>query len=65
MNFRCIPERVRNAKEKGTVKEQTLLGFSKVKGPGKCSREGILEAVAKLVACEDQVSLGVQFDGTC
>jgi hypothetical protein len=34
MNFRCIPEQVRKAKEKGKVKEQTLLGFSKVKGPG-------------------------------
>jgi hypothetical protein len=65
MNFRCIPEQVRKAKEKGKAKEQTLLGFSKVKGPGEFSREGILEVVAKLIAGEDQVSLGVRFDGMC
>jgi hypothetical protein len=65
MNFWYIPEWARKAKEKGKGKEQTWLGFSKVKGPGEFSREGILEAVAKLIACEDQVSFGVQFNRTC
>ena len=59
LNFRCIPKRVKKARdsEKGKGKEQTLLGFPKVKGPADFSRQGILEAVAKHIACEDQISL--------
>jgi hypothetical protein len=62
MNFRCIPEWVRKAKEQGKAKEQTLLGFLKVKGPGEFSREGILEAVAKLIAGPGQFGSPIQWN---
>jgi hypothetical protein len=59
LNYRCIPEAVRKSKEqKGKSEQQTLLKFSKAK---EFMRGALLDAVAKLIACDDQVSLGVRF----
>jgi hypothetical protein len=50
-------EEANRAKE---VKGQKSLGdvFRKVEGPLEFTREGVLEAVARFIACEDQVSVG-------
>jgi hypothetical protein len=55
-NFCCIPEAVVNArKEKGKVKLQTMLNFPRAKVPMDFMREGLQEAVAKHIACDDEV----------
>jgi hypothetical protein len=55
MNFRCIPQEL-----KGKSK-QTAINFPKAAKPGAdFTRGAILDAVAKLIACDDQVSLRVR-----
>ena len=39
-----------------TKKQQQLLDFKSVTGPQEFTREGVLHAVAKLIATNDQVS---------
>lgn len=59
-NFRCTPKavQVQEVERKGLVKQQGVLSFPKV---NNFSQEAILDAVAKFIACDDQVSLGFRF----
>jgi len=43
-------------KRGGTTKKQQVLDFKTVTGPREFTREGVLHAVAKLIATNDQVS---------
>ena len=55
-NFHCIPKAVANArKEKGKAKQQMVLNFPRVKVPMDFTGEGLQEAVAKHIACNDEV----------
>ena len=36
--------------------EQSMVGFEKITGPREFTREGVLEAIAKLIATDDQVT---------
>jgi hypothetical protein len=47
-------EAEKQAKSKGET--QTTLEFEKTKGPREFTRDGILDAVAKLIATDDEVS---------
>ena len=58
-NYRAVPPQILKEREAGKKpKMQTNLDgiVIKEKRPAEFSREGILEAVAKLIACDDQVS---------
>jgi hypothetical protein len=59
LNHRCIPEdvaRARSKKEKeGPV--QMKLEFGKAIAVAEFTREGVLDAVAKFIACDNQVRL--------
>ena len=59
-NHRAVPPHIlreREAATKEPKKQMKLDGmFNEKQRPKEFSREGILEAVAKLVACDDQVS---------
>ncbi len=54
-NFRCIPQDVVKAAKNAKGGQQGTLTFPKVKGPTEFTREAIVEAVMKLIACDDQV----------
>jgi hypothetical protein len=59
LNFWCIPEHVKRSKGKGKA-DQTVLGFPKVVNKvTDFSQQGIVEAVAKHIACDDQVGFSV------
>jgi hypothetical protein len=63
LNFRCIPQEA-GAKDK-SEKQQSVLTFSKVKATAtEFTREALLDAVAKLIVCDDQVRLEVRLDPT-
>lgn len=65
LNFRCIPDHVKGAKGKGKEKGQMMLGFQKVAPLTEFSRERIVDAVAKHIACDDQVgNRGFQCNST-
>jgi hypothetical protein len=58
-NYRAVPPQILREREAAKMpKKQTKLDnmVIKEKRPAEFSREGILEAVAKLIACDDQVS---------
>jgi len=57
MNQQCIPADVlmKAAEEKKTKKQQ-MLDFQKVNKPVKFTMEGVLDVVARHVACDNQVS---------
>jgi hypothetical protein len=57
-NFRCTPKAAQEVEWKGLGKQQGVLNFPKV---NNFVHESILDAVAKLIACDDQVSLGFRF----
>jgi hypothetical protein len=57
INFRCISETVVKAKKE--AKKQMSLKFPSVKAPEEFTRGGIVSAVARHIACDDQVC----FDG--
>lgn len=59
LNFRCVPEEVKRMRQQ-KVKAQKTLGFPVVKAPKEFTRETILEAVARHIACDDQVSFEVR-----
>ena len=40
--------------------EQSTVGFEKIMGPREFTREGVLDAVAKLIATDDQVTMTYQ-----
>jgi hypothetical protein len=60
MNHRAIPPQVLKDEETSRMagkKQSTLDGIvTTVMRPTEFSRDGLLEAVAKFVACDDQVS---------
>ena len=58
-NYRAVPPQILKEREEANKpKKQTNLDgiVIKEKRPVDFTREGILEAVAKLIACDDQVS---------
>jgi hypothetical protein len=55
LNFRCIPEAVKKARREAAKSRQSLLKFPSMKMPTEFLREAILEAVARHIACDDQV----------
>lgn len=51
----------KSRKSGGGAEKQTKLSFQKVRVTlAEFTREAILDAVAKLIACDDQVCLGVR-----
>lgn len=58
-NYRAVPPQILKEREeaKKTKKQTTLDGIVfKESRPAEFTRDGILESVAKLIACDDQVS---------
>jgi hypothetical protein len=60
LNFRCIPEGVKKVRREAMQESQRRLTFMSVTVPEEFTRRGILEAIARYIACEDQVCFGVQ-----
>jgi hypothetical protein len=57
MNQRCIPADVlMKAAEGKKMKKQQTLDFQKVNKPVEFTMKGVLDAVARHVACDNQVS---------
>ena len=59
MNHRAIPPQVLKEMEtskKVKKKQSTLEGVAVVSRPTQFTRDGLLDAVAKFVACDNQVS---------
>lgn len=58
VNHWAVPRgiwREKKAEKVGEPTEQSIIGFEKITGPREFTREGVLEAVAKLIATDDQV----------
>ena len=58
-NYQAVPPQILKEREamKSPKKQMMLDGIvTKEKHPAEFSQDGILEAVAKLIACDDQVS---------
>ena len=58
VNHWAVPRgvwRERKAQKVGIPTEQSMIGFEKMTGPREFTREGVLEAVAKLITTDDQV----------
>ena len=55
LNHRCIPEAVKKARRVANKTRQLTLSFPSMKMPTEFTREGIMEAVARHIACDDQV----------
>jgi hypothetical protein len=50
-------QRLEDARKKKSSKQGTLdSAFGKVQGPREFTRTGVLDAVARFVVCDDQVS---------
>ena len=63
-NYRAVPPQILKEREAAKKpKTQKNLDGIVIKGkrPAEFTREGILEAVAKLIACDDQVSKGFSY----
>src|SRR5882762_186102 len=54
--WKAMEEEKEVEKRGGTTKKQQVLDFKTVTGPREFTREGVLHAVAKLIATNDQVS---------
>jgi hypothetical protein len=61
IHYCCLPQEVLDRK-KG--QKQSTLNFPKVKRPEEFTWGAVLDAVAKLIACDDQVRLGVRLIST-
>jgi hypothetical protein len=61
LNFCCIPEAVKRARREAVKAKQQKLSFPPMNVPAEFTRVGILEAVAKHIVCDDQVSRSPHF----